>query len=176
MRGLAAVAREWLEGAQVFEPATFGVFTSGRRQAAASWTSSEYVAGMAPGASVHGQRREDLQDLSFADASFDLVITSEVLEHVEEPWVAFGEIRRVLRPGGRHVFTVPHVAGEPTTGRQGKPAVLHIDPMNPAGIPVTTDFGDDLPELLIELGFETHVHELPSRDRPVLRVYESSAV
>ena len=50
---------------------------------------------------------EDVMALSYADASFDLVLTSDTLEHVEDPMKGMEEIRRVLRPGGRHVFTVP---------------------------------------------------------------------
>ena len=38
---------------------------------------------------------------------FDLVLTSETLEHVPDPRLALRETLRVLRPGGRHVFTVP---------------------------------------------------------------------
>jgi SAM-dependent methyltransferase len=49
-------------------------------------------------------------DLPFADASFDCVVFSEVLEHVpasqEERCVA--ELRRVLRPGGTLLLTTPH--------------------------------------------------------------------
>ena len=34
------------------------------------------------------------------DASFDLVLSSEVFEHVNRPWLAAAEIARILRPGG----------------------------------------------------------------------------
>jgi len=47
------------------------------------------------------------ESLPFADGSFDLVVCSEVLEHLVDPAVAVGEIRRVLKPGGRLVITVP---------------------------------------------------------------------
>ena len=43
------------------------------------------------------------------DASFDLVLCTQVLEHCENPWQAVGEIRRILRPGGHVIFSVPHV-------------------------------------------------------------------
>jgi SAM-dependent methyltransferase len=52
---------------------------------------------------------EDIQALSYPDASFDLVLTSETLEHVPDWRLAIAETARVLRPGGRHVFTVPLV-------------------------------------------------------------------
>jgi len=47
-------------------------------------------------------------ELSFADDSFDTVICVDVLEHVERPDVALAELRRVLKPGGQLVVTVPH--------------------------------------------------------------------
>jgi SAM-dependent methyltransferase len=34
------------------------------------------------------------------DASFDLVISSDVFEHLTRPWLAAAEIARILRPGG----------------------------------------------------------------------------
>ena len=46
--------------------------------------------------------------LPFADASFDVVFTNEVLEHVQDDRQAAREIARVLRPGGRSVNFVPN--------------------------------------------------------------------
>jgi ubiquinone/menaquinone biosynthesis C-methylase UbiE len=49
----------------------------------------------------------DVVHLPYRDASFDVVIASEVLEHVPDIQKALAEIRRVLRPGGTVVITVP---------------------------------------------------------------------
>src|SRR5689334_5039597 len=49
----------------------------------------------------------DVCDLPFAGASFDLVLATDILEHVEDDQRAIGEIARVLRPGGRALITVP---------------------------------------------------------------------
>jgi SAM-dependent methyltransferase len=46
--------------------------------------------------------------LPFADAAFEVVIASWVLEHLAEPEHTFGEIVRVLRPGGRFFFLTPN--------------------------------------------------------------------
>ena len=48
----------------------------------------------------------------FDDASFDAVLCNQVLEHVFEPDAFITEIRRVLRPGGRVLLTVPFVWDE----------------------------------------------------------------
>lgn len=44
------------------------------------------------------------------DASINVVLATETLEHVPEPSVFLAEARRVLRPGGRIVLTVPFAA------------------------------------------------------------------
>ena len=54
--------------------------------------------------------RADLRSLPFADASFDFVFASHVLEHVNEDAKAISEIRRILAPGGIAVLPVPVVA------------------------------------------------------------------
>ena len=45
--------------------------------------------------------------LPFADATFDTVLCTEVLEHVSDIEHAVGEIKRVLVPGGHALVTVP---------------------------------------------------------------------
>jgi len=47
--------------------------------------------------------------LPFADASFDLVVCVWVMEHLKEPEAVFGEVRRVLRPGGHFMFLTPNL-------------------------------------------------------------------
>jgi 2-polyprenyl-6-hydroxyphenyl methylase/3-demethylubiquinone-9 3-methyltransferase len=48
------------------------------------------------------------EKLPFADGSFDSVVCSEVLEHVQDPAVVIAEASRVLRPGGVFVFSLPN--------------------------------------------------------------------
>src|SRR6266850_1038995 len=40
------------------------------------------------------------EDLPFAGESFDLIVSLWVLEHLRVPGIVFGEVQRVLRPGG----------------------------------------------------------------------------
>lgn len=46
--------------------------------------------------------------LAFSNESFDLVVSFEVFEHLEEPEVYLNECSRVLRPGGRLVLSTPN--------------------------------------------------------------------
>jgi ubiquinone/menaquinone biosynthesis C-methylase UbiE len=48
-----------------------------------------------------------LMDLPFADNSLDVLIASEVVEHLPEPQRVFGELSRVLAPGGLLLVTMP---------------------------------------------------------------------
>lgn len=50
----------------------------------------------------------ELSDLALPSAAFDRVICTEVLEHTREPAAILAEIRRLLRPGGVAVITVPN--------------------------------------------------------------------
>ena len=52
---------------------------------------------------VHG----DARTLPFADHSFDGVLCSQVLEHVDRPETVLREMRRVLKPGGVGLISVP---------------------------------------------------------------------
>ena len=110
---------------------------------------------------------QTLESLTFPDASFDVVITSDVMEHVRLEDAAHREIRRVLRPGGIYLFTVPHFRTRPTLDR-----VRIVDPDDPSrdvdllereyhGDANSPDgralayraFGTDLDEKLAGLGF-----------------------
>ena len=54
-----------------------------------------------------GVLRGDATRLPFADGTFDRVITSEVLEHIQADTAAITEFARVLKPGGTFAATVP---------------------------------------------------------------------
>jgi SAM-dependent methyltransferase len=54
--------------------------------------------------------RVDLQELPFADESYDFVFASHVLEHIPDDKKAVQEIRRILKPNGIAVLPVPLVS------------------------------------------------------------------
>jgi len=49
--------------------------------------------------------RANLEDLPFPDASFDLILCTQVLEHVLDPARGFRELARVAMPGGKLVLS-----------------------------------------------------------------------
>ncbi len=99
----------------------------------------------------------DMHALPFGDQSFDLVIHSDTLEHVERPVRALEECRRILTPGGRVCFTVPIIVGRLTRGRAGLAKSYHGDPSNSSqDFVVHTEFGADAWCFLMQAGF-THV-------------------
>lgn len=51
----------------------------------------------------------ELQKAKYPAAHFDVVVASEILEHVPDPSLLAEEIRRVLRPGGMLWATTPNV-------------------------------------------------------------------
>jgi SAM-dependent methyltransferase len=71
----------------------------------------------------------DVRDLPFADRTFDFVYAGGVVEHFRESDVAVGEMARVLRPGGRLLFTVPAFSlSYPYLFLRGNvPAVAHVE-------------------------------------------------
>lgn len=60
-----------------------------------------------PASGFGGVLQGDATRLPFADNTFDRVVTSEVLEHIQNDVNAISELHRVLKPGGTLGVTVP---------------------------------------------------------------------
>lgn len=97
-----------------------------------------------PGSIVDGIRHEDVMNLSFAAGTFDRVLSFDVLEHVPDPYCAFGELYRVLKPDGVLIFSVPFSSDsevdivratlkEDGTISHHMPAEYHGNPVDPEG-------------------------------------------
>jgi SAM-dependent methyltransferase len=90
-------------GAMLVELAQFGhVQGTERERAAAEYARQRSFADV----SVAGS-----PPLPFETGSFDLVTILDVLEHIDDDVAMVAEIRRLLRPGGRMVATVPAFPG-----------------------------------------------------------------
>lgn len=51
----------------------------------------------------------DIQELPFMDSELDSIILTQVLEHIEEPFLALNELQRVIKDKGILVLSVPFI-------------------------------------------------------------------
>ena len=115
-----------------------------------------------PPGHLHGETRcENLEAQTFADSTFDVVITQDVMEHVFNPMAAYQEIYRTLKPGGCYIHTTPIYKGLTETVRRASlnadTTINHIfepeyhgNPISGEGSLVTFHYGYDLADLIAE--------------------------
>lgn len=147
-----------------------------------TYTCSGFFPEITPGTMVEpGVYCQDLERLSFQDASFDVVITEDVLEHVRHYQTALEEIHRVLKPGGCHIFTVPFFFDRPTLVRVDTTGETDVNLLPPeyhgdsirGRILAYRTLGFDLFGLLTSIGFETRVRVSCFADQK-LGIFDSS--
>jgi SAM-dependent methyltransferase len=125
----------------------------------AGYVPTQFFTDVQPGTLYRGMRCETLESQTFADATFDLVITQDVLEHVFYPDRVHQEIWRTLKPGGLHIFTTPIYKGllnsERRAGHDENGAIVHLfpleyhgNPIDDAGSLVTFHYGYDISEMI----------------------------
>jgi len=123
------------------------------------YTNSFYFPSMKLGTYRNGNRCENLERMTFSDNTFDLFITQDVMEHLNNPLRALREISRVLKRNGAHLFTVPIYQNicksDPRINETDegqiqliKEPIYHGNPISNNGSLVTYDYGLDLPELI----------------------------
>jgi len=144
---------------------------------------SEWVPHAKPGEVHDGVRCEDLQRLTYPDNYFDIILTSETLEHVPDPDRAWQEINRTLKSGGYHIFTIPVISSQRQTIQRAQLVEgVRKDLLEPAyhspwgreDVFVYTDFGMDVIEKLNGIGLRTEVFYLnPEMDLDVAVVFRS---
>lgn len=156
------VRKGLLDEVAIFEPALRGPFVRAFKELA-NYTQSYFRPGDPLGMpSADGVRNEDLTRLTFDEESFDLVITSDVMEHLPDIELAFAETLRVLRPGGVHLFSIPNDFPFP---ERTEPRVriengeeIHLKPAryhnsgDGSKCLVYTDYGADLSDMIRALG------------------------
>ena len=113
---------------------------------------------------------ENLHNLSYPDESFDLAITSDVLEHVPDVERALSEIKRILKPNGLHIFTVPVVWNKACSRRRAEVingSLTHLLPASHHGAVgqgkddflVFNEFGRDFIQLCEKIGFSISLNK-----------------
>lgn len=132
------------------------------------YITSDYYYNVEPGLQL-GERHycQDLSKLTFEDNSLDVVLTSDVFEHVRLYKEAIEEIYRVLKPGGAYIFNVPFDGSRfehdifvdviDKSNRANdffvKLAVYHGDPLQGSGALLYRIYGKQLFKELEEAGF-----------------------
>jgi SAM-dependent methyltransferase len=127
---------------------------------------SEFLRDETPkgGTNPAGIRHEDVTDLTFADESFDAVVSFDVLEHVPDFRKALEEMARVLRPGGTLLASFPFDTSKAQTEIRAEiqpdgeivhhlPPEYHGDPVDQSGCLCFQVFGWDILDELRRAGF-----------------------
>lgn len=143
---------------------------------AKNYIASQYFPTKPNGSIVNNWLNEDLENQTFNDESFDLVISQDVMEHVYNPEKAFSEIARTLKKGGAHIFTVPIINKHMKTeiwaikGENGEPVFTnnpewHGNVVDPNGSPVTMHWGFDIVNFITESsGLKTTIEHIDNLD------------
>jgi SAM-dependent methyltransferase len=129
---------------------------------------SEYLEGQPPGTEIqvngHAIRHEDVTRLSFSAGSYDAVLSFDVLEHVPDYRQALAEFFRVLKPGGKLLWSAPFTFEEQTEIRASLqpdgnivhhlPPDYHGDPFTGQGVLCFQSFGFDILQVMEHIGFK----------------------
>ena len=137
-----------------------------------NYVSSEYFGeDYIGGEFVNNRMHQDLMSLSFEDDRFDIIISTDVFEHIADPYLAHQEVYRVLKMGGRHIFTVPFYQTDFLDEMRAsmnsekelvfhKEPLYHIDPLRSDGVLVFNIFSIEMLSRLARLGFRTNMYHL----------------
>lgn len=165
MVSVLVTARPGFRGEQVYELSSRGALFEFLRREVSALKCSEFFDDVAPGEMRDGVQCQDVERLTFSSEAFDLVTATEVFEHVPDDRRGFAEIRRVLRPGGAFIFTVPLTGAERTVERaelrNGTISHLlrpeyHDDRIRGRrSVLVYRDYGSDVVDRLVQAGFRS---------------------
>lgn len=120
---------------------------------------------------VNGFLHQDLMKLSFENNSLDYILSSDVFEHIANPYKAHHEIYRVLKKGGSHIFTVPFLHNQILDDKRAiisadkikilKEVIYHLDGVRPKeGALVFTHFSMEMLVELSKIGFNVQMYKI----------------
>ena len=124
---------------------------------------SEFLNDDKTGLAIKGIRNENALSLSFENDSFDIVISNDVFEHVENIEKTLSEAYRILKSDGKLLFSIPFSYENKTITRaekrEGKiehllPEQRHGDPVSADGCLVFYDYGWDILDYCKKAGFK----------------------
>ena len=149
-----------------------------------NYVGSHYVPESPFGEVVRGLRNESLEQQTFADESFDVVVTLDVFEHVYQPGMMIKEIYRTLKPGGLYICTFPirkyQVESHKPRVRKNADGSLvyleepeiHGNPTSDEGALVTFDYGYEVHLMLAYWApFSVEITRFSNRPMGILGEY-----
>ncbi|MBN1981723.1 MAG: class I SAM-dependent methyltransferase [Chitinivibrionales bacterium] len=157
MHVLEAYYPDWRQRC-IYESSPNGASSAKLQRQCANFTTSHYFPDVKSGEESCGYRCENLENLTFGDNSFDMIITQDVFEHIIDPLSAFKEVARTLKPAGVHIFTIPWHFQKKTFVRVSRlpdgrlhhfaPEEYHGNPFDKKGSLVVTEWGADLCDII----------------------------
>jgi SAM-dependent methyltransferase len=145
-----------------------------------SYIATDFDPTLLKGSTLRGDvRNENLEDQTFPDECFDLVVSLDVMEHVNKPDRAVREVWRTLKQGGAYVFTTPTWSDQPVSRRRAEylpgGEIRHLaEPEYHGGSSgerslVTFTYGLDLPQLITDWApFDVAAFKFADQTRGIL--------
>lgn len=140
-------------------PARRGISLKMKRECK-NYVGSQYFPNRRLGEKVDGWVNQNLEQQTFQDDSFDVVVSLDVFEHVFNPAKAWAEIYRTLKPGGISIHTFPIIKEkvdpisiratqtEDGTVTHHESPQYHGNPISGEGALVTVDYGYGIHDLI----------------------------
>ena len=154
------------------------------KECCANYVGSHFFPDSPFGSLVKGWRNENIESQTFADKSFDIVITQDVLEHVFHPAKVFAEVHRTLDDDGLFLSTFPiqrslinavTLRAEITEGgtiTHHMPPEFHGNPISGDGSLVTVDYGYDIHETIaLWADFDVRIYRFSDKKHGILGRY-----
>jgi hypothetical protein len=163
-RDLRALRRASRPEFKILDTDSFSAI-SGILRGAPGYRHSQYRPDLPNGAVLpDGSLNVDLMSIPVETGSLDIILTSDVMEHIEDDRRAHREIHRCLRVGGVYIFTVPYDPCLMATRRltqattDGAPSFIlrrqaHGDPLSSTGILAHRIYGTEFQHELRAIGF-----------------------
>lgn len=155
------------------------------RQESSTYLATQFYPKQERGSIIGAYRNENLENQTFEDGIFDLVLSLDVMEHVFDPAKAYREISRTLSKRGYYIHTFPirKWQTDPFIMRASldeenkvkflvEPPEYHGNPIDESGSLVTIDYGYDIARQISEWsGFDVRISRFWDKSHGIFGEY-----